>query len=561
VTVAGTIGAVTDGRMRQAAAAIRDTWRLPNLRRAQLSFGAAFAAEWALTVGLGILAFREGGATAVGVVAMGRMLPSVVVAPLIAGVVDRHRRERVLLVVCLARGAALAGAALSVAVLDLAPPAYALAAFATLAHTLYRPAHSALLPSLCTTPAELTSANVVRGLLDSASALLGPLAAGVLVAVLDVQGVLAGAALAAWWAAWLTARVTYEAPPRIDAVSPSSPMRDVHQSLAVVRRQPAVGVLCFLFCTQTFTRGCFSVFAVVISIELLDAGESGVGVLTAAFGLGAVFGSFVAALLIGRAGFARWFGLGIALWGLPFALLAPVSQMVLACMLLGVVGVANAVVDVTGFTLLQRMVPDSIMGRFFVAFEAALTLGVAVGAIAVPGLIALFDARGALVVAGLVAPTAVAISWLVLRRLDRTLAVEDVVLDHLQSLDMLRPLPMATIAALAAAVTDQHAAAGEVVVAQGTVGDDVFVITDGDAEVLVDDRLVAVLRPGECFGEIAALGGGIRSSTVRAKDALALHRLPGHTFVSAVTGYTPSLAEAEVLVGQRLARSSPAGQP
>ena len=159
---------------------------IPNLRRAQLSFGAAFAAEWALPVAVGILAYRDGGATAVGVVAMLRMLPSVVVAPLIAGVIDRRPREQVLVAVSFVRGTALAGAAVSVGVFDLAAPAYACAALATLAHTLYRPAHSALLPSLCTTPAELTSANVVRGLLDSFSALLGPLAAGGLVALLDV---------------------------------------------------------------------------------------------------------------------------------------------------------------------------------------------------------------------------------------------------------------------------------------------------------------------------------------------------------------------------------------
>ena len=46
---------MTDGRIRQAAAAFQDNWRVPNLRYAQLSFGSAFAAEWALTVGLAIL--------------------------------------------------------------------------------------------------------------------------------------------------------------------------------------------------------------------------------------------------------------------------------------------------------------------------------------------------------------------------------------------------------------------------------------------------------------------------------------------------------------------------
>lgn len=433
----------TAGRFRQAAAAGRATWRTPNLRRAQLSFGGAFTAEWALPVALGVLAYRDGGATAVGIVAMARMVPSVIVAPLIAGVLDRCRRERVLVTVCLVRGTALAAAALSVGILDLTTPAYVCAAVATLAHTLYRPAHSALLPSLCTTPAALTSANVVRGLLDSLSALVGPLFAAGLIAVADVEVALLGAAVAAGWAGWMIARVDFEAPPRVEDVVSSNPLRDLRQSAAVIRRQPAVGVLCLLFCVQTFTRGCFSVFAVVISIRLLNTGEAGVG------------------------------------------------------------------------------------------------------SIAVPGLIALLDPRGALVVAGLVAPITVALCWWPLMALDRTLVVEGVLLDRRQRLDMFRPLP----------------ASGAIVVEQGTVGDDVFVLAEGSVDVLVDGEVANHLDVGDCFGEIAALDGGTRSSTVRARTPLMLHRLPGHTFLSVVTGYTPSRGAAEILVGARLAHATPADRP
>ena len=46
--------------------------------------------------------------------------------------------------------------------------------------TLYRPAHSALLPALAKSPQELTSANAVRGMLDSLATLGGPLVAAVL---------------------------------------------------------------------------------------------------------------------------------------------------------------------------------------------------------------------------------------------------------------------------------------------------------------------------------------------------------------------------------------------
>ena len=52
--------------MKAAAAAFASNAINPNLRRAQLSFFAAWTAEWAFTVALGIVAYREGGATAVG---------------------------------------------------------------------------------------------------------------------------------------------------------------------------------------------------------------------------------------------------------------------------------------------------------------------------------------------------------------------------------------------------------------------------------------------------------------------------------------------------------------
>ena len=78
---------------------------------------------------------------------------------------------------------------------------YALAVLSTIAATLFRPAHSALLPTLCRTGHELASANVVRGLLDSIATLVGPLLAAVLLAFTDVSVVFAVAAAASFWAA------------------------------------------------------------------------------------------------------------------------------------------------------------------------------------------------------------------------------------------------------------------------------------------------------------------------------------------------------------------------
>jgi hypothetical protein len=78
------------------------------------------------------------------------------------------------------RGIATGAAGIVVAVGGPVAIVYLLAALSTIAATLYRPAHSALLPSLCRTGHELASANVVRGMLDSIATLIGPLLAAVI---------------------------------------------------------------------------------------------------------------------------------------------------------------------------------------------------------------------------------------------------------------------------------------------------------------------------------------------------------------------------------------------
>src|SRR5688500_7471937 len=207
-------------RLRDAGAAFTSNWRNRNLRRAQLSFLGAWTAEWAFTVALGIVAYRDGGATAVGLVGLLRMVPSALIAPLVTPLADRGRRERVLIGVSTVRGIATGAAGIVVAVGGPVAIVYLLAALSTIAATLYRPAHSALLPSLCRTGHELASANVVRGMLDSIATLVGTLLAAVLLEFTSVAIVFAVASAASLAAAALLVRLRYDAPPR-----PAAPRR------------------------------------------------------------------------------------------------------------------------------------------------------------------------------------------------------------------------------------------------------------------------------------------------------------------------------------------------
>ena len=533
---------------RRAAKAFGTSSASPNLRRAQLSFGAAWAGEWAVTVAIGILAFNHGGATAVGLVGLARMLPAALLAPVAAVVVDRYRREYVLIAVGVVRGVSLGGAALLLWLVASALPVYTLAAVAMLAHTLYRPAHSALLPSLCTTAIELTSANVVRGFLDSCSALLGPLLAGALVGPLGIGGVFAVVAATALSSSWLISRVDYEAPPRLVQAVPARAAAEAIEGVAIISRERDLRLLTILGFLQTFTRGCFGVFAVVVALQLLGAGEGGVGVLTAGFGAGAVIGSFAASLLVRSSDLGRWLAIGIAGWGIPFLAVAAAPNELVAVGLLAVVGIANAIVDVSYFTLLQWLVPDELMGRVFASNEAALTLGVAVGALVTPALIALVGNRGALLAAGLLTPVGALLALSRLRALDARVQSAGETVAFLQRVTMLAPLPIATITQLAANASTETAPPGTILIEEGTTGDDLYVITGGQAEVLVGGIRVRTLARTDCFGEIAALTGRRRISTVRADTELELLRFKAQHFVRAVTGYPTSQTAASALV-------------
>ncbi|HET6692444.1 MAG TPA: MFS transporter, partial [Miltoncostaeaceae bacterium] len=182
-------------RRRSGFDALGATYRGP-LRRAQISFAAMWAGESAFMIALAVVAFRDGGVTAVGLVTAARMATAALVAPFLATMADRVRRERVLVLIGMVRAVTLAGAA-AVTAAD-GPPAatYGLAIVATVAVTLFRPAHSALLPALAQSPTDLTSANAVRGMLDSLATLGGPLAAAALLALSGPAAVFAVCAAA-----------------------------------------------------------------------------------------------------------------------------------------------------------------------------------------------------------------------------------------------------------------------------------------------------------------------------------------------------------------------------
>jgi NADH dehydrogenase len=108
----------------------------------------------------------------------------------------------------------------------------------------------------------------------------------------------------------------------------------------------------------------------------------------------------------------------------------------------------------------------------------------------------------------------------------------------------------------------EHYEAGEVVFAEGGHGDWLYVVVDGQVEVLKDAAGVAMplrrLGPGDCFGEIALLGDHVRTATTRALTPVNLLAVDRHAFEALFSTLPPLRAFVERLIAERTARDETA---
>lgn len=519
-------------------------FRSPALLRALMSFGAAYTAEWAFTVAISLVAYADGGAVAVGLVGVLRLVPSALLAPVVGAYADRLPRERVLFASSAVRGIATV---LAAPVLFSDGPTwvvYALAVVSTIAFTPFRASHSALMPLLCRAPEELTSINVARGALDSLSVVIGPLVAALLVKVSDVASVFVFAGVCGIASAVLVLGLRYE---RVAPPVPTRPnlLGEIREGVRAVSDNDGVGVVIGFVVLQAAIRGAFSVFVVVVAIDLLGRGESDVGVLQGAVGVGALLGSVGSSLLVGSRAMTRWLTIAVVLWGLPLAVMGLLHAYAVALLAAGVIGIGNAMVDVTAFTLIARMVPDAVLARVFGVLESVGALGVGAGALVAPLLVETAGADAALVVIGAIAPIACLLWWRRATTIDGSLAVRTEAIGVLRRVPMLRPLPAPAIELLAQNAETVDLGPRETLFSAGDTGDRFYVVVEGMVEILDGEAHVRAMGPGEGFGEIALLGRTTRSMTVRATEATTLYGICADDFLPTVTSISEARSAAE----------------
>ncbi len=516
-------------------AAVRELWHNPALRRAQLAWGGFHAAEWASVVALSVVAFEADGAGAVGLVLFARMVPSALVAPFVAVVGDRYRRERILLVVHLVRALACVGAAAALAAGSNTIVVYVLAVLAAVPLAAHRPSHLALAPLLARTPRELAASNVAALTFESGAVLLGPAIAALLLAVSGPAAVFGACAalsvLSLVAIAGVRPEASFEAPAERTGV-----LHELREGARSLVGNPPVRLVVGLAGAQAFVRGALGVLLVVVAIDVLGMGESGVGVLTAAFGVGGVVGAAAGVSLVGRGRLGRPFGLSVAGWGLPLVVLGLWPEPWVAVVCLALSGLANSLLDVSGFTIMQENADGRVLGRIFGLFELVVIVTVGIGSLLAPVAIDVLGSRGSLVAVGALLAVLAALAARPLRRIDDAAEIRVAELELLQRTSIFAPLPYSALRGLAASLGERRGQAGEVIVRQGDEGDVVYVIAEGQVSVTQDGEALRELGPDDVFGEIALILDVPRTATVTASGSVVLRTLAREPFLATVTG-------------------------
>jgi MFS family permease len=504
------------------------------LRRVLLAFAVFRPMESAQWIALLVYAYTAGGTREVGIMAVVLLLPAAVCAPFISQLGDRMHRERALAIGYLFQGATAGLTAVALAAAWPTWTVFGAAALVNVAITMTRPTHLSILPELAETPGQLTAANALTSTLEGFAICVGPLIAGLLLAVSGpglVFGVMSLVLLGMGFlvlAVHTRSRMTEH---RERAVG------DALEGFRELRRRPGARLLLGFVAGQTVVIGALDVLTVVLAVGVLSMGPSGPGILSAAVGIGGLLGAAATVTLVGRDRLAPAFFLGVVVIGVPIALVAFATGPAVAVLLLGVAGIGKSFFDVTSRTLLQRSVDDDVLARVFGVQEGLAMAALAIGSVIAPILVARAGVDTAFMVAGLALPLVALLVLKRIRSVDREAAVADSAdIALLRGTSLFGPLGLASLERVARNLVPVEVPAGGVVIREGDAGDRFYLIAEGSLDVTREGAALATLGPGAFVGEIALLRDVPRTATVTATTSTSLRALDRDHFLAAVTG-------------------------
>jgi len=524
--------------------------RNPVLARLLLGEFVSGVGDWLYLVAIMIVIYAESQSPLLlGVIAGARILPYVVLSVPAGIVADRFPRRLVLLVTDVGRGVIMVALAILVLLDGPVWGLIGLSVLATVFSTFFGPAIGALIPELVDED-ELGAANSLWATLDNVAFIVGPALGGVLIGL----GGLGVAFLLNALSFGVVAVVLWTLPPRSDtpaepdAVEPGGLPADTAGRRADAGWRTMASTLSgpiVLDAVTSFTGGGISVLIVILAIDVLAAGEAGVGYLNAATGVGGVVVGFFAGGLVGQRLNLPLLGGGL-MAAAGFAWLAIAGDIWIAMVAVGIAIGGVLLLDIVNTTLVQRLLPNEMHGRAMGLIGTAGALMVAAGSFTYPVLSSVVGVMPVLMGSGVAVLVGSAVALLLARRATGPVPLSQGA-QRLVNLPVFAGLPAARLEAAARSAEEVQVQPGSTVIRQGDVADRFYFILDGRFRVTQNgtidapERLLRELGPDDVFGEIGLLRRSQRSASVTAVAEGRLLAIDGQEFLDLV-GAGPGLS-------------------
>lgn len=509
--------------------------------RGLLAVGFVFSmAEVAAWITVLVVAFDRGGAGAAGLAVVVQLVPTALLAPVVTAAGDRFPRHLVLTVGFAVLAASATGIAVSLAssadlwVVLLLATAYTVALESTPATV------SSLLVRHARTPTQLMQWNVAQSSARTAGSLLGPLLTSALLVVAGPSWVFATLAV---MCALTVVGIAVQLPPDDRATSArglGTVLRASADGIAYAATTPGPRRVIAFIAASGLLIGSFDVFFVAVAFDELGRGGSTVAMLSAGYAAGGLIAS---AVMRQRAtwGLPTATAAGALLLSLPLIPLGHVAHLATALVFVGMLGAGNALVEICGFTMLQRSSSESMTSRVFGILRSWYFLAVSVGAAIAGFLVTRHDLASLLVWTGATFAVILLIGAAALRRMaTRSVAVDTTAIEPLRTVEFLDHLPLPTLEELADRLDVRHVDAGCVVITEGDDGTEFFILVEGAVEVSTNNVIVDNVAAPYSFGEVALLHECVRTATVTTTHPSRLLVIERSDFLDAIGRTTTS---------------------
>jgi MFS family permease len=292
-------------------------------------------------------------------------------SPITGAIGDRFDRKHVMIVCELVQGAILLVIALSLPPL---PMLLVLVAVRAVAGQVFQPASRAAVPALVD-DRDLEPANSAIGFGTNGAEAVGPLIAAALFPFIGVQGVLLADAASFGLSALLLTRLPSLPPERAEH---HTFLAGAREGLGYLWRVRPVRIIALGFFAVVACNGIDDVALVLLAKDTFGAGDSAVGLLLGAVGVGLLVGYLLLARYSMRLSMTMLLILGFGVSSVGNLLTGLAWAVGAAIVLQGLRGLGLAAMDVASNTLIQRLVPAGMLGRVFGNLYGAIGVAAAI---------------------------------------------------------------------------------------------------------------------------------------------------------------------------------------